>query len=159
LDLRAGVDAATSTRNARTLHAETMVGGRPWAVQSFTDEAGRLCLGIKASFTELSCTTRQALFSDGPLAIEDGWTSEGGTPASWVWGVTEPTVKRVVVQFADCSTRAVALDADGYFLVVTPGPAGRAAVQRVTALGDNGHVIGTKIPPAARSRSSECPTK
>ena len=142
-----------------TLHAETIVGGKPWAVQSFTDDRGRLCLGIKTpTWKGLSCTTREALFSEGPLAIEDGWTSEGGTPASWLWGVTEPTVKRVIVQFADCSTRSVALDADGYFLVVTPGPAGQAAVQRVTALDDSGQVIGSKIPVTARSRSSDCPT-
>jgi hypothetical protein len=58
-------------------------------------------------------------------------------------------VKKVLVQFSDCSERSLPLDAEGIFLFVTPGPyAARGSPdqrlpQRVIALDDAGATVAT----------------
>jgi hypothetical protein len=142
-----------------TLHAETFVGGKEWGVLSFTNSEGKLCLGIKTPGGQgLSCTTEGALFSEGSLAIEAGWTSEGGMPAAFVWGITQPQAKTVSLLFSDCSERSVAVDGDGFFLFVTPGPLDQPRPQRVTAFNDAGQIIGSKAVPSAPRTSRACAT-
>jgi hypothetical protein len=144
-------------------HQRTMVNGHEWAVVTYRNSEGKLCLGLKSGGgLSRSCTTEQALFSEGPLAINTGWTGEGGVAGAWLFGLTEAPVTKVRLQFSDCSERSVPLDADGIFLYVTPGPYAapgspdQRLPQRVIALDDTGVTVATQGVPQVKA--TKCPT-
>jgi len=147
-----------------TYHQRTMINGHEWAVVTYRNSEGKLCLGLKSGGgLGRSCTTEAALFSEGPLAINTGWTGEGGTTGAWLFGFTEAPVKKVLVQFSDCTERSVPLDADGIFLYVTPGPYAaprspdQRLPQRVIALDDAGATVATKDVPEVKAKDCQTP--
>jgi hypothetical protein len=156
------MDPASGT--AVTYHQRTMVNGQEWAVVTYRNSEGKLCLGLKSGGgLGRSCTTERALFSEGPLAINTGWTSEGGASGAWLFGFTQAPVKKVLVQFGDCSERSLPLDADGIFLYVTPGPYAapgspdQRLPQRVIALDDAGVTLATKDVPEVKAKDCQTP--
>ena len=147
------VDPRPAPGTSIQVHASVVINGREWAVVSFTNSEEKLCLGIRGpGGTGLSCTTQAALFSEGPLAVDSGWTGESGSGTSWVWGIAKSSVRTVSVQFSDCSEKSAALDADGYFLLITPQASTSARQpQRVTAFGDRGEMMSQKTLPGVKS--------
>ena len=155
---RQSLQVASGTKT--TLHKRMKVAGGEWGVVSFTNSEGKLCLGIQTPGGRgISCTTRTALFSRGPLAIDTGWTSEGGSGASWVWGVAQPGVNRVILQFTDCSHRSLGVDQGGFFLTVTPGSADQPQPQRAIAIDVSGTQLGAEAVVSAGAKARPCSTK
>lgn len=138
-------------------HDSTFVGGTEWSVVSFRNSDGKLCLGTRIGGAQgIACTTEAALFHNGPVAVDTGWTSEGGVAASWIWGIAQPQVRTVSIAFTDCSTRSVNLDSDGFFLIIRPGPQDQPQAQRVTAYTSSGEAIGSNVVATGAAYASDC---
>jgi hypothetical protein len=148
-------------------HDPQVVDSQPWQVTSFTNTNGQICAGVRVpndggdGGQELSCRDKATLFDNGPLVYFAGTRSlPGGGPRwanAWVWGFASPAVARLALQYTDCSTEDLSIDADRIFFSHVVGNAAlrRVAPQNLIAYASNGSTLATEPtpvnPPQARN--------
>jgi len=144
------------------LHGAVSYGGGTYGVATFTNAEGQLCIGerIPREGQGFSCTTRQQLFSKGPVALSVGSRQGPSTPAgewetAWVWGVAAPTVASLELLSTDCSRQRLHLDDAGIFYhLITPGDFRRGAwPYRLYANAQDGQLVSSRDIPLSRPTS------
>ena len=149
-----------------TLHGAVSYGGGTYGVATFTNAEGQLCIGerIPREGQGFSCTTREQLFSRGPVALAVGSRQGPTTPAgewetAWVYGVAAPGVASLELLSIDCSRQRLHPDGAGIFYhLITPGDFRRGAwPYRLYAYAENGQVVWNGDIPLSRPTSQNAP--
>ena len=149
-----------------TLHGAVSYGGGTYGVATFTNADGQLCIGerIPREGQGFSCTTREQLFSAGPVALSVGSRQGPTTPAgewetAWVFGVAASNVAFLELLSTDCSRQRLHPDDTGVFYhLVTPGDFRRGAwPYRLYAYADNGQAVWRRDIPLSRPTSQDTP--
>lgn len=153
-------------QKALKLHGAVAFGGGTYGVATFTNAEGQLCIGerVPGEGQGFSCTTRQQLFSGGPVALSVGSRQGRSTPAgewetAWIWGMAAPAVSSLELLSADCSRQRFHADGDGVFYhLVTPADFERGAwPYRLYAYAGDGHVLWSHDIPLSQPTSSSGP--
>ena len=149
-----------------TLHGAVSYGGGVYGVATFTNAEGQLCIGerIPTEGQGFSCTTREQLFSKGPVALSVGSRQRPSTPAgewdtAWVWGVAAPSVASLELLSTDCSRKGVNPDAAGVFYhLITPGDFRRGSwPYRLFAYAEDGQIVWSHDIPLSRPTAQNTP--
>jgi hypothetical protein len=149
-----------------TLHGAVSYGGGTYGVATFTNADGQLCIGerIPREGQGYSCTTREQLFSKGPVALAVGSRQGPTTPAgewetAWVYGVAAPSVASLELLSTDCSRQRIHPDNAGIFYhLIPPGDFRRGAwPYRLYAYAANGQAIWNRDVPLSRPTSQNAP--
>jgi hypothetical protein len=142
-----------------TLHGAVSYSGGTYGVATFTNAEGQLCIGerIPREGQGFSCTTREQLFSKGPVALAVGSRQGPTTPAgewetAWVYGVAAPSVASLELLSTDCSRQRFHPDDAGIFYhLIPPGDFKRGAwPYRLYAYAENGQVVWSGDIPLSR---------
>ena len=111
---------------AITTHARTVVAGEVWRIVSYRAKSGALCAGVTwpGEGQEMGCATEDEWFARGPVSVSVAARQAHGHPVNWqnivLSGLVDlGRVQKLELVSADCSRRAIQLDADGFFLDVT----------------------------------------
>jgi hypothetical protein len=123
----------TEAAAAITVHARTILAGEVWKIVSYRAESGALCAGVTwpGEGQEIGCATEEESFAHGPVSVSVGARQAHGHPVNWedvvLSGLVDLSrVQRLELVSTDCSTRAIPVDAGGFFLDVTsPGTIAR----------------------------------
>lgn len=121
-----GLGGDMAAASPRVTHGAIDLEGQRWAVVSYRNAAGDLCIGetVPGGGQATGCMPEAELFRSSPIDLHVGARqverSEDLTRWDnvWVWGVVAQNIDSIRILLSDCSSRSVPVDDDGVFVSV-----------------------------------------
>jgi hypothetical protein len=160
---------------SKVLHVAQTIHGKSWWIKTYTNPFGNYCYdeNVPDEGVASGCLpSKQSVFANGrQITVSVGGRQNEGTPdptrwdTVWIDGFSVPPITKLELVNADCSRRAVPLDA-GVFLAVYSGNQlyHGAWPEQLVGYNAGGKVVSTakvnlEVPdtPASRAAGTEAP--
>jgi hypothetical protein len=136
---RAAIEGAMPSEATFRASIADAHNGKTWELGRNVNGNEDRCLELRspAGWRSATCLPAADVFADGSIVAYSG----GAENVGWVHGAVQPSISKLELVRADCSSRRLPLSRDGLFLSISAADA--AAPWQVRGLDKKGSLVGT----------------